>query len=87
MDSPIANSGANMTSFPMNYKSEVTDVARLEEQLVQTLKQTAHEVDHMECFDDEQRSEIYTILRTMQDDTVAHRRLVGQWVSDRPEGN
>lgn len=66
---------------------EVSHVARIEEQLAAGLSQAAREIDHMDCFDDEQRAEIYAILKALKDDTAAHRQLVGQWVSDRDRPN
>ncbi len=58
----------------------------LEEALSQAIQRTAEEISHAECLDEEQRSEVYTILDTLRADTLTHRRLVGRWVSDRPGG-
>ena len=66
-----------------NYHSDVSNVAGIEQQLALTLSIAAKAVDHMDCFDSEQRSEIYTILQTLRQDTAAHCTLVGQWVRDR----
>jgi len=60
--------------------------AGLEQQLAAALSETSEELAHAECFDTEQRSELYTILQTLIADTQAHRRCVGQWVRDRPRG-
>lgn len=66
---------------------ELSGIADMEEQLAQRLHQASKEIDHMDCFDDEQRAEIYTILKALKDDTRAHCDIVGQWISDRPRGN
>jgi hypothetical protein len=59
---------------------------RLEEELAAALQQTAEEMAHAECLDDEQRAEVYTIIETLRSDTKTHRQVVGLWVSDRPQG-
>jgi hypothetical protein len=68
-----------------NYRSDVSNVVNLEQQLALTLSIAAKAVDHMDCFDAEQRSEIYTILQALRQDTAAHCTLVGQWVRDRKD--
>ena len=67
-----------------NYRSDVSNVVNLEQQLALTLSIAAKAVDHMDCFDAEQRSEVYTILQALRQDTAAHCTLVGQWVRDNP---
>jgi len=37
-------------------------------------------IAHAQCFDDEQRAEVYTILDALKSDCDAHRRIVGQWI-------
>lgn len=68
---------------------DIAALKHLEEQLALQLDQTAHEIEHMDCFDDEQRAEIYTILQALREDSQAHRHAVaawaGQWVSDRKD--
>lgn len=68
---------------------DLAALARLEEHVGSQLNQTLHELDHMDCFDDEQRAEIYTILKALCDYTQAHRGMLaglgGQWVSDRKD--
>ncbi len=68
-----------------NYHSDVSDVVGIEQQLALTLSIASKAIDHMDCFDAEQRSEIYTILQALRQDTAAHCTLVGQWVRDRKE--
>jgi hypothetical protein len=55
---------------------------RLEDDLAAALDEAAHQIAHAECFDLEQRAEVYTILHAIQTDTAAHRQIVGQWVND-----
>ena len=65
-----------MTGLQSNTPADVSAVAKLEDQLAADLYQTADEIAHAECFDDEQRSEIYTILEALKADTQAHRAAV-----------
>ena len=51
-------------------------VACLEARLVAILGRTAKEVDHTECFDQEQRAEVYAILQALKSDTDVHRAMV-----------
>lgn len=53
--------------------------AGLEDQLRATLLAAADEVAHAECFDDEQRAEVYSILNALKNDSERHLRWVGQW--------
>lgn len=76
-----------MTGSMGTYHSDVTDVARIEEQLAHSLKQAAASVAHVDSFDEEQRAEVYAILKAMRDDSAAHRQVLGQWVTDVPVGN
>ena len=57
------------------------EAATLENQLAATLTQSADELDHAECFDPEERSELYSILKTLIDDTEAHREWIGRYVA------
>ena len=71
-----------MTGPRQDHGLNLSGMARAEEELAAQLVATADEIAHAECFDPEQRAEVYTILRAIQTDTEAHRRIVGQWVSD-----
>jgi demethoxyubiquinone hydroxylase (CLK1/Coq7/Cat5 family) len=64
--------------------AELGLIATIEERLAKQLTQACKEVEHMDCFDNEQRAEIYTILKALRDDSAAHREMLGQWISDRP---
>jgi hypothetical protein len=61
-------------------------IARMEEELRDSLQRAAEEIAHAECLDEEQRAEVYTILDALRDDGQTHRRVVGAWVSDKPRG-
>ena len=63
--------------------NSISAIANVEAQIAAALAATANEVARAECFDTEQRSEIYAILQTMKNDCEAHRSLVGRWVNDR----
>ncbi len=63
------------------YLPDISNAVVLERQLAAALGETAQELGHAECFDLDQRSEIYTILRTLKSETDAHGRLLGRWIS------
>jgi hypothetical protein len=52
----------------------------VEEKLAASLMKTKAIIAHAQCFDDEQRAEVYTILDALKSDCDAHRRIVGQWI-------
>jgi hypothetical protein len=62
--------------------SEVSRMAGLEDDLAAAIEQAADQIAHAECFDLEQRAEVYSILHALQADSAAHRQMLGQWVSD-----
>ena len=72
-----------MTRTDVGFSKQLAEITKLEDQLAAALMRTADELAHTECFDDEQRAEVYTILDAMRSDSDAHRRAVGQWVSDQ----
>ena len=47
--------------------------ATMEDKLSAALVETADEIAHAECFDAEQRAEVYSILDALKLDTEAHR--------------
>ncbi len=71
-----------MTAVKDNSGRIFSDLARIEQGLVDTVQAAAREVQHTECLDDEQRAEVYSILHALKNDTEAHRQIVGQWVND-----
>lgn len=63
-------------------------VQQAEDGIARTLTLTADELAHAECFDEEQRAEIYAILQAIKTDTETHRQaveLLAKRLSD-PEG-
>jgi hypothetical protein len=75
-----------MTGIQGSSPSDVSALTSLEEQLAAQLYVTADEISRAECFDDEQRSEVYTILETLQADSQAHRAAV-KLISHRITGS
>ncbi len=65
-----------MTGAQINASSDVTTMTGLEHGLAATLMEAADEVKRAECFDDEQRAEVYAILQALRTDTEAHRGMV-----------
>jgi hypothetical protein len=63
----------------------VSVVMALESGLAETLARTAQQVQHAECFDQEQRAEIYAILQALKTDTEAHR-IVAEFLARRLGG-
>lgn len=48
----------------------------IEEQLAVKIGETSNEVAHTECFDTEERAEVYSILEALKLGTEAHRTQV-----------
>ena len=48
----------------------------VESKIAQSLSETADELAHSECFDQEQRAEIYAILQAIKTDTENHHKTV-----------
>jgi hypothetical protein len=57
---------------------DLSELLNLERQLAATLSEAADEIAHSECFDDEQRAEVYTIVQALLSDTDAHRAAIEQ---------
>ena len=65
------------------YISDMSNAKNIENQLAAVLGESVNGLPRMEGFDQEQRSEIYTILSTLKSETDAHCRTVGEWVGQR----
>jgi nitrate reductase assembly molybdenum cofactor insertion protein NarJ len=65
-----------MASAHLESPSDVSALPSIEHQLASTLVETAEEIRYVECFDDEQRAEVYAILEALRGDTEAHRAMV-----------
>jgi hypothetical protein len=65
--------------------SRMSNIRKVEAQLTAALREAEDELSRAECFDDEQRSEVYAILSAIRADTQAHGEAVGRWVNDRTQ--
>lgn len=57
--------------------TQTAQLAGMEQQLSSTLKQMSGQVARLENLDQEQRAEVYAILRAIQMDTEAHQAAAG----------
>ena len=71
-----ADRTVDLASAHLESPSDVSALSGIEHQLASTLVATAEEFRRAECFDDEQRAEIYAILQALRDDTEAHRAMI-----------
>ena len=58
--------------------SDINRIAELEQQVKAVLRETADQLAHSECLDDEQRAEVHEILQALRHDTHAHCDLLGK---------
>jgi len=65
--------------------ASLSELIHLETELASILAAMAYDVEHMECFDCEERAEIYTILHALQADTRKHSDTVSL-LADRRRG-
>lgn len=56
--------------------SDASELSAVEEELASALSATSREIAHAECFDAEQRAEVYEILQALQTDTEMHRAIL-----------
>ena len=75
-----------MTSLQGNVSENVSVFAGMEHQLSAALLETAEEIAHVECFDEEQRSEVYAILQALKSDTDAHQLMVTRLIEQLKGG-
>jgi hypothetical protein len=52
------------------------DLEGMEARIAASLETTADELAHAECFDQEQRAEIYAILQALRNDSTNHQQMV-----------
>ena len=64
----------------------VAEIGFLADKLKATLNETSDDVAHTECFDPEQRAEVYTILKTLKANSETHRAMVKMLVHRLKEG-
>ena len=60
----------------VSHGNHLHSAAHLEDELSRGLTQAADKIAHMEWDDVEQRAEVYTIVQALQQDVVAHRRMI-----------
>ena len=72
-----------MSSMSRPLPAQLADLVSRENVLCDRLSSASRQLDRVDCFDEEQRAEIYTILKALRDDTAAHCHTLGEWVSDR----
>ena len=75
-----------MTSLQGVYGLDLSGMAQLEEQLTHRLAAAANDIAHMECFDQEQRAEIYTIIEALKADTEVHQARAALLARQLAEG-
>lgn len=66
----------SMTGAGTYIAADPSGWADAESHIGDVLAQTAEELAHTECFDQEQRAEIYAILQALKTDTSNHRQMV-----------
>ncbi len=65
-----------MTGAGMYVAADPLGWADAESHIGDVLAQTSEELAHAECFNEEQRAEIYAILQALKADTSNHRQIV-----------
>jgi hypothetical protein len=65
-----------MTSPQANFVENLSSLETAESVIFNSLNQTTDELAHAECFDQEQRAEIYAILQAIKTDTENHRQMI-----------
>lgn len=65
-----------MTGAGMYVAADPLGWADAESRIGDVLAQTSEELAHAECFNEEQRAEIYAILQAIKADTSNHQQIV-----------
>lgn len=65
-----------MTDVKENESMYVSEAGSMEDRIRASLMETSDDVAHSECFDAEQRAEVYTILKALTDNTETHSAMV-----------
>jgi len=71
-----------VTTVKDNSSHPFGDLARIEQELADSVQAASQELKYADCLDEEQRAEVYSILHALKNDTEAHQQIVGQWVND-----
>ena len=61
--------------------------ANIEDELAAVLNQAADDIGRAECFDVEQRAEVYAILQALQTDQTEHRKVIKLIARQRGESD
>ena len=64
---------------------DASAVRTIEAQLESALREVVDEIERVECFDSEQRAEVYTILQAMLSDCRAHRAVIERLPAEQAE--
>lgn len=59
----------------------------MEARIAASLENTADELAHAECFDQEQRAEIYAILQALRSDSSNHREMIRLLAAKMAQGH
>ncbi len=65
-----------MTSMEAQLHQDLSEWANVESKISNSLTETTDELARAECFDQEQRAEIYAILQAIKNDTDNHRQMI-----------
>jgi hypothetical protein len=65
-----------MSGMETRVEKNVPDLAGMEARIAEALDETANELAHAECFDQEQRAEIYAIFHAIRNDATNHRAVI-----------
>ena len=65
-----------MTSMEAQLHQDLSEWANVESKISNSLTETTDELARSECFDQEQRAEIYAILQAIKNDTDNHRQMI-----------
>ncbi len=75
-----------MTDLNTSGNRNLSDLAAIEDRLAAALDAAADEIAHAECFDPEQRAEVYAIISALRNETNLHRdqaaQIAGKYVKD-----
>jgi len=72
-----------MTLTGKQSAGHLSDLVKVENDVAEILEEMSYELEHLECFDREQRAELHTILRAIQADTRTHHDIVSSLAGDQ----
>ncbi len=65
-----------MTGMEAQLHQNLSELVSVESKICNSLTETTDELARAECFDQEQRAEIYAILQAIKNDTDNHRQTI-----------